>query len=322
MNHTNDYARRLAAFARVDQPRNEVPLATIENGVAEIRLYDPIDSWGEWWGVSAKEFASTLDGLGDVNEIRLLINSPGGEVFEGIAIANTIRNHPAKVTAIVEGLAASAASFIAVAADELIMARNSELMIHDAWGLVVGNSEDMTKMAGLLDHLSDNIADIYAAKAGGTVADWRAAMKAETWYSASEAVDAGLADRVAEDVKPKASAHDLSIFTYAGRAAAPAPGEHPPAEMVTLNDEIAAALAGVDAIVSGAERVAALRAEAGKSLSDVNRESLDGLRSRLNALLDGSDVETPVPVVDPEIEARRLAAAQRDAAFRSSLPVL
>ena len=318
----NDYARRLTAFARAGQPRNEAPLATVDDdGVAEIRLYDPIDSWGEWWGMSAKEFAATLDGL-DVEEIRLLINSPGGEVFEGIAIANTIRNHPAKVTAVVEGLAASAASFIAVAADELVMARNSELMIHDAWGLVVGNSDDMTKMADLLDHLSDNIADMYAAKAGGTVADWRAAMKAETWYSAAEAVEAGLADRVAEDVKPKALAHDLSIFTYAGRANAPAPGEHPPADKVTLNDEIAAALAGVEAIVSSAERVAALRAEAGKSLSDVNRESLDGLRSRLNALLDGSDEETPVPVVDPEIEAKRLDAARRDAAFRAALPVV
>lgn len=317
----NDYARRLAVFARASQPRNEAPLATVEDRVAEIRLYDPIDSWGEWWGVSAKEFASTLDGL-DVDEIRLLINSPGGEVFEGIAIANTIRSHPAKVTAIVEGIAASAASFIAVAADELVMARNSEMMIHDAWGLVVGNSEDMTKMAGLLDHLSDNIADMYAAKAGGTVPEWRAAMRAETWYSAAEAVEAGLADRVAEDVKANAKSHDLSIFTYAGRGAAPAPGEHPPAEKVTLNDEIAAALAGVESIVSSAERVAALRAEAGKSLSDVNRESLDGLRSRLDALLDGSANETPVPMSDPEIEAKRLAAAQRDAAFRASLPVV
>jgi hypothetical protein len=76
------------------------------------------------------------------------------------------------------------------------MAKNSEMMIHDAWGLCVGNADDMVKMAGELDHFSDNIASIYAAKAGGDVADWRAAMQAETWYSAQEAVDAGLADRV------------------------------------------------------------------------------------------------------------------------------
>lgn len=199
----------------------------VADGVATIRLYDPIDSWGGEWGVSAKEFVRSLDALpADTGEIRLHINSPGGEVYEGITMLNALRNHKARVVAVVDGLAASAASFIATGADEVVMARNSQLMIHDAWGLCVGNAADMRDVAGRLDKISDNIASVYAAKAGGSVEDWRAAMLAETWYSDAEAVDAGLADRVEEPAAPEEqakNAFDLSVFTYAGREQAPAP---------------------------------------------------------------------------------------------------
>lgn len=226
----HDFKQRLRAFAPTqERPRAQAPIADVVDGVATIRLYDPIDSWGEYWGVSAKEFAQVLDQLpATTTEIRLHVNSPGGDVFDGVAILNALRTHAARVVVIVDGIAASAASFIAAGADELVMAPNSELMIHDAWGLVVGNAADMHQMADLLDHLSNNIASIYAQKAGGTVDTWRAAMQAETWYSAQEAVDAGLADRVAETTPPAAANRfDLSIFTYAGRAAAPAPGTRP-----------------------------------------------------------------------------------------------
>lgn len=226
-----DFRRRLQALVRTDrQPiRAEAPTSTGDDKVAVFRLYDPIDSWGGYWGTSAKEFATALDELPDtIEEIQLHINSPGGDVFEGIAILNALRSHDARVVAIVDGLAASAASFIAAGADECVMARNSELMIHDAWGFCVGNAADMRDLADLLDHLSDNIASIYAAKAGGDTANWRAAMAAETWYSADEAVDAGLADRIdgattTDDAKNR---FDLSIFNYAGRSQAPGP-QHP-----------------------------------------------------------------------------------------------
>lgn len=202
----------------------EVPPPEVADGIATMRIYDPIDSWGGYWGVSAKEFVTALDEIGDAGEIHLHINSPGGEVFEGIAILNALRNHPARVVAIVDGLAASAASFIATGADEVVMGRNTELMIHDAWGIAIGPAADMRDMAKRLDQLSDNIASVYAAKAGGTVPDWREAMLAETWYSAQEAVDAGLADRVegAADDEAK-NAIDLSMFKHAGRAEAPDP---------------------------------------------------------------------------------------------------
>lgn len=194
-----------------------------QDGVATLRLYDPIDSWGGEWGVSAKEFAEALAELGDASEIRLHINSPGGEVFEGIAIMNQLRAHSARVVAVVDGLAASAASFIACAADETVMGRNAQLMIHDAWGLCVGNAQDMRDLSSRLDKISDNIASVYAAKSGSSIEDVRAAMLAETWYSAEEAVAARLADSVAETQQPKNS-HDLSVFQYAGREDAPGPG--------------------------------------------------------------------------------------------------
>ena len=195
-------------------------------GVAVLRLYDPIDSWGGEWGVSAKEFAGALGELpSGVGEIRLHLNSPGGEVWEAIAIMNMLREHPARVVAVVDGLAASAASFIACSADEVVMGRNSQLMIHDGRGLCMGTAEDMRGLADLLDKISDNIASVYAAKAGSTVRHWRDVMLAETWFDAAEAVTAGLADRVSGELDdaPPTAAFDLSGFRFQGREQAPAP---------------------------------------------------------------------------------------------------
>lgn len=207
----------------------EVPGGTVDaDGVATIRLYEPIDSWGEFWGTSAREFLDALDGVGSAREIRLHINSPGGEVYEAIAILNALRAHPARVVAHVDGLAASAASFIAAGADELVMGRNTELMIHDAWGIGIGDARTMRDLADRLDSISDNIASIYAAKAGGDVDSWRSLMLDETWLSAEEAVASGLADSVTGDAAGGEAAaararFDLSAFHAAGRAAASAP---------------------------------------------------------------------------------------------------
>lgn len=198
--------------------------AVDENGVATIRLYDPVDSYGDWWGVSAREFLSTLDSIPSATQINLHVNSPGGEVYDAIAILNGLRAHPARVTAIVDGIAASAASFIACGCDELVMAQNSELMIHDAWGIGIGPASTMRDLADQLDRISNNIASIYAAKASGSVEAWRTAMLAETWYSADEAVTAGLADSVQDAPATAAAAKfDLGAFKNAGRAAAPDP---------------------------------------------------------------------------------------------------
>jgi ATP-dependent Clp endopeptidase proteolytic subunit ClpP len=208
-----------------DSPRDWYQMkAPVADGPAEVLIYDEIG----WYGITATNFANDLKAI-DADAITVRLNSPGGDVYDGIAILNALRGHKAKITTVIDGLAASAASFIAMAGDEIVMNRNSELMIHDAWGVSIGNAADLAKAAADLDRISDNIASIYAERAGGTVEEWRLIMRAETWYSAQEAVDVGLADRVdakAEEPAPdeKAAARfDISVFNYAGRRAAPAP---------------------------------------------------------------------------------------------------
>jgi ATP-dependent protease ClpP protease subunit len=205
--------------------KNPGPWYRIQNNAgtsAEVLIYDEIDPW---WGVSAATFARDVAAL-DAETITVRINSPGGDVYEGLAILNSLRGHRARIVTVVDGLAASAASFIAMGGDEIIICRNAEMMIHDASVYAGGNAEVMRKHAENLDRISDNIASIYAERAGGTAEEWRAVMRAETWFSAAEAVAAGLADRTEAapqtDLAPVAR-FDLSRFQYAGRRAAPAP---------------------------------------------------------------------------------------------------
>lgn len=163
----------------------------------DIYLYDAI---GEW-GVTAQDFVNALRGV-VTGTITMYVNCEGGEVFDGLAIYEALRRHPAAVTAFVDGIAASAASFIVMAADRVIMAQHAKMMIHDAHGLAMGNARDMRSMADLLDALSDTIADIYAERTGKTRDDWRTAMQAAeggpdgTWYDAKAAVKAKLADEM------------------------------------------------------------------------------------------------------------------------------
>lgn len=163
---------------------------------AEVLIYGYIGD--AWDGVTAASFRRELSDI-TAKRIDLHVNSEGGLVFDGIAIHAALRNHPAKVDVTVDGLAASAASFVAMAGDTIAVEKPARMMIHDAAGLVIGNAADMREFADLLDELSDTIAGIYADRAGGSVAHWRGAMRAETWYSAADAVKAGLADKVAND---------------------------------------------------------------------------------------------------------------------------
>jgi ATP-dependent protease ClpP protease subunit len=165
-----------------------------------VDIYGPIgDSFGD--GVTAASFVKDLADI-TTAAIDLHINSPGGYVFDGVAIFTALRDHEATVDVSVDGVAASAASFVAMAGDTVVMSKPAKLFIHDAQGLAVGNAETMREMADVLDDLSDTIAGIYADRAGGDVGSWRAAMRTETWYSASQAVDVGLADRVSGDTAP------------------------------------------------------------------------------------------------------------------------
>jgi len=172
------------------------PASTGDGTVATIRMHGPIDSWGGFWGISAKDMGVVLDALPDsVTQIILRINSPGGEVFEGMAILNMLRAHKASVIAVVDGLAASAASFIAAGADETVMSPGTQMMIHSPWSIAGGNATDFRKAADMLDGVEASIVEIYTAKAGEK--DWTALLAADTWMTATETVELGLADRVA-----------------------------------------------------------------------------------------------------------------------------
>lgn len=189
---------------------------------ASIYIFDEIGMWG----TSAQNFVDQLNAV-TTPKITVYLNSPGGEVFDGIAIHTALAMSKAHVTTHVTGVAASAASFIAMAGDTIKMARNATMMIHDASGLAWGNAATMRQEADLLDKLSDNIADMYAMQAGGTVQDWRKAMLAETWYTGQEALAAGLIDEVGdespEEEDPPANRLSFAVFNYAGRADAPPP---------------------------------------------------------------------------------------------------
>lgn len=189
--------------------RNDLPSTSVDGSVATMRLYDPIDDWGEFWGTSSGEFAAALEQLPDtVTTIHLHINSPGGVITEGIAITSQLRQWSAtvperRVVAYVDGLAASIASLIAVAVDETVMNPDSMMMIHDGSGVCFGTAADMHAAGDGLDLMSNTIAGAYARKAGGTAEEWRAVMIARgvygQWYSAQEAVAAGLADRISDE---------------------------------------------------------------------------------------------------------------------------
>lgn len=182
--------------------------------------------YGEIGGdVVASSVVSELKGIED-DEVTLRINSPGGDVYEGLTIMNALRSHPATVTAVVEGLAASAASFIAVGgADRVVMRPTAELMIHEAMSFIGGNAAEMSRVVDDLDRISANLSTVYAERSGGDPAEWRERMRAETWFSAEEAVVAGLADAV-EDGRAAVAAVTGRVtnhFKYRGRSVAPSP---------------------------------------------------------------------------------------------------
>lgn len=180
-------------------------------GPAQVSIYDEIGMLG----VSADALLRDLAGID--GDIELHLNSPGGDVFDGIAIYNTLKQRPGVVAVVVDGLAASAASFIAQAASpgHLAMAPHSQMMIHDGFGMAIGNAADMRQMAGLLDKASDNISRIYADRSGKPADYWRGKMREETWLDDHEAVAEGLADSIVGQDPPVRNAWDLSVYLNA-----------------------------------------------------------------------------------------------------------
>ena len=187
-----------------------------------IGIYDPIgyDYWDDS-GVTAKRISAALRSL-DGADVVVNINSPGGDVFEGLAIYNLLREYKGHVTVRVLGVAASAASFIAMAADEIQIARAGFFMIHNAWTGLWGNRNDLRETADFLEQIDDTIADIYHVKSGLSMDELKADMDKERWINGRDAIDSGFADAflpsdvVVEDTKnftkEKVAAHKAVIL--------------------------------------------------------------------------------------------------------------
>lgn len=188
----------------------------------KLYIYDEIG----YFGHTAKGLADDLAEVrGQALDVHL--NSPGGDVFDGLAIYQALKSHGGDVTVYVDGLAASIASVIAMAGSKVIMASKASMMIHDGWSMAVGNAAEMRKAADLLDKQSDVISSVYADRTGQPADFWRDRMREETWYTAQEAVDAGLADAIEGQDKKADDPFDLTVFAHAGRDKAPEPALKP-----------------------------------------------------------------------------------------------
>jgi ATP-dependent protease ClpP protease subunit len=184
---------------------------------AEVLIYDEIGAYG----VSAKGFLAELGALPNGVPIDLRLNSPGGSVFDAVAIYNALQRHDGTITVWIDGVAASAASYVAMAGDEIVMPANAFLMIHDPSGLVMGTAADMREMADTMDKIAGGMVRGYAARSGRTEEEIAALMAAETWFDAEAALEAGLATRMIEPVRIAAS-FDVARFRNAPPALAEA----------------------------------------------------------------------------------------------------
>ncbi|MCO3300610.1 Clp protease ClpP [Pseudomonas aeruginosa] len=178
-------------------------IKALSRGVAEILLYDEIGAWG----ITAQQFARELKALGDLSLISLRVHSPGGDVFEGTAIYNLLKHHPARVEGYVDGLAASMATVVLMSCDVIHIPENAMMMVHRPWGIQGGEADDMRRYADLLEKIEGTMVAAYMAKTGKSEEDIKALLKAETWMDGREAVEAGFADQLTE---PLAAAAQLT----------------------------------------------------------------------------------------------------------------
>jgi len=176
----------------------------MKNNSAEIFLYEDI---GGFFGITADSFVKEVKSMGKINDITLRINSNGGNVFDGLAIHNYLKSHEARVVVEVDGLAASIASIIAMAGDDIRMAGNAWMMIHDPWIVTGGTAEELRTTADTMDGVRDTLLNTYVARSGADKSVISDMMRKETWLNASEAREYGLADNVGEHLAIAASVH-------------------------------------------------------------------------------------------------------------------
>lgn len=279
---------------------------------AEVTIYDEIGLWG----VTAKDFIAAMKASGSKRPL-VRINSPGGSVFDGVAIANYLR--PLDTTIQIDGIAASMASYIATAGKRVQMADNAFVMIHNPWGVAVGDAQDMREQADLLAKLEETLATGYQKRSGKTLAEVKAWMADETWFSAEEAKAAGLVDTINEGVSFSASINKFGKAPQSLRAIAQAPTAAPstPAQQTTTTENTpqnrktmknlmnALALAG---LVSSAN----LDDDAAAAEFNAKLKALLKERDDLKAKLDEQAKASAEAAVDTAVKDGRITADVRD----------
>lgn len=252
---------------------------------ATVWIYDAIvDGDGYFGGVPAESFVKELNAL-DAETIHLRINSPGGSVFPAMAIYTALRNHPARVVAHIDGLAASAASFVALAADEVRMTKGAFYMIHNGHVFAIGDKRRLRETADLLEKVDGQILDIYAGRTDKDADEVTAWMDAETWFTAEEAKEAGFVDEI-DHAEPMKASFDLSVFN---RVPEPLAGQEPRREARKIESE--------------RDLEALLRDEGGLSHAAAKKIAAGGYKA-----LSGPRDEDGTGGTPPEAEAHDVAA--------------
>lgn len=203
---------------------------------ATLYLYDAIVSDAMWGGVAAGDFVQALNSL-QADTIHLRINCPGGEVFAGQAMAQAVREHPANIIAHVDGYAASAASWLALACDQVLISEGGYFMIHKAMTIAWGNADEFRKQVDLLDKIDATLVAGYVKETGQEeqqVADW---MAAETWFNAEESVKYGFADAIAAPAAKNLKQWNMAAFKKAPPLTVEASDEPPPVDADTTTTE-------------------------------------------------------------------------------------
>lgn len=295
--------------------------ASVQNAAptADLFIYDVIDSYGGEWGISSAEVVGLLGQCPSGTQLSVRLNSPGGDFFEGVAIANALRRFDGTVAVYVDGLAASAASVIALAGDRIVMGIGSQLMIHEASTIAMGTAKDMRATADMLDQTNDDIAGMYAAKSGGDVANFRAQMAAETWFTAELALAAGLATELAsKPPAPPAEEDDADEDDDEGKA--PPYKKKNEAETWAYADEMRELLDGyqraVLAAVSRETDPRPVEPTIVRPSADVAETLRAALQSANTSSATTPEPSTPLPSAEP---VTATAAAFNPGALRSAL---
>jgi len=275
--------------------------ATEDNSSAEISIYDAIGGYD----VNAKQFVDELKEI-NAETINLRINSPGGSVIDGNAMFNALQRHPAKVVTHIDGLAASMASVIAMAGDEVHMADNALLMIHNPWTMSIGDADELRADADLLDKMSASIMSAYGRSQyeDGEIKDL---MDAETWFTAQEAFDAGFVDHISTGLR--AAASDITAMAASSEFSIPADKQ-----IASLNKQI-------EAISKTSQEVSEQLAERCERVEEISAELVDACATAEAIKAEKAEIEVAHAELAEQLEAKASELEAKDAEIEEALKI-